>query len=279
MKRIFIIIIIFLTGNLSFAQNENEKLEQLYNLVQRDRANEFYAQELVNNYYFDTKDKVRAKYDKLTSEEYKNLDRYQKMMWENITSSIKYSYSGKYLKYYQENKDVLEKYREKILDKLYEYIYNSDKKKDEKLVYYESKGKSSIKVTATQISKAESMFNNYLPKLLKSKGENASIYNQKAFTGDFTNDGIDDIIIWFVYGFGGTAIGGIEAAFYEVKNNEVKVVAGYSPEYRFSIDKIENGIVYTTKTLYAKNDSNCCPSLHSPVQLFYKDNKVIASEK
>lgn len=137
---------------------------------------------------------------------------------------------------------------------------------------------SSFEVSGKQLKKAEAMFEKHLPNLLKSKGEGASIYNQHTYIGDFTNDNIDDIIICFVYGFGGTAIGGIEAAFYEVKNEEINVVAGFAPAHRFSIDEIKNGTVYATKILYAKDDSQCCPSIEIPFKLKYSDNKLTVIE-
>lgn len=129
------------------------------------------------------------------------------------------------------------------------------------------------------VKRSEQLFANYLPKILKSKGDGASIYNQQTYVGDFTGDGTDDVIIWFVYGFGGTAIGGVEAAFYENRNETPIVVAGFEPNYRFNIDEIINGTVYCTKSLYDKDDSQCCPSIHSSFELNYSNNKIYLTEK
>ena len=165
-------------------------------------------------------------------------------------------------------------YSKESSSKNYSNVKNKNSVNTSKNNYYKNYSQAK-KVSNQEIKKAELMFENYLPKLLKSKGENASIYNQKTYSGDFTGDGYDDIIIWFVYGYGGTAIGGIEAAFYKVsEHNKVEVVAGFAPNYRFSIDNIEKGIVYATKILYDKDDSQCCPSIKIPIKLLYSDNEI-----
>ena len=149
---------------------------------------------------------------------------------------------------------------------------NTNYNEDSVTFYVENKSnKNSPK---TFINKTERMFNDYLPNLLKSKGEYSSIYNQETHIGDFNGDGIEDVIIWFVYGYGGTAIGGVEAAFYENQNGKPIVVAGFEPNYRFNIDNISNGVVYCTKRLFAKDDINCCPSIEIQIELIY-DNKTL----
>lgn len=140
-------------------------------------------------------------------------------------------------------------------------------------IFYEE-NKSNKNSPKTFINKTERMFNDYLPDLLKSKGEYSSIYNQETHIGDFNGDGIEDVIIWFVYGNGGSAIGGVEAAFYENQNGKPIVVAGFEPNYRFNIDNISNGVVYCTKRLFAKDDINCCPSIEIQIELIY-DNKIL----
>ncbi len=129
------------------------------------------------------------------------------------------------------------------------------------------------------VKKAEKMFANYLPKILESKGEGAFVDLQRTHVGDFTNDGIDDVIIWFNYSFGGNAIAGYECAFYETVGDHLRVVAGFEPNYIFSIKSIKNGIVYAEKIQYDKDDAHCCPSIKTPIELIYRDNKVYTLEK
>lgn len=124
------------------------------------------------------------------------------------------------------------------------------------------------------VQKAEKMFAKYLPKILKSKGDGAFVDLQYTFVGDFTNDGVDDVIIWFNYSFGGNSIAGTECAFYETVGNDVKVVAGFEPDYIFVIEEIKNGIVYAEKTQYAEGDGHCCPSIITKIELRYRDNKI-----
>lgn len=127
--------------------------------------------------------------------------------------------------------------------------------------------------------KAEQMFANYLPTILKSKGDEAYVDLQRTHIGDFTNDGLPDVIIWFNYSLGGMSIDGYESAFYEnIGNEDVKVVAGFQPGYRFVIDKIKNGIIYIEKRELADGDGRCCPSIVSKIELVYKDNKVYSLE-
>ena len=125
------------------------------------------------------------------------------------------------------------------------------------------------------IKKAEKMFADYLPKILKSKGEGSFIDMQTTHIGDFTNDGIEDIVIWFNYSLGGNLIAGYECAFYEVKGNDVKVVAGFQPNYIFTISEIKEGIIYINKSEYAEGDSKCCPSISTKVKLVFRGNKII----
>jgi len=124
------------------------------------------------------------------------------------------------------------------------------------------------------VQKAEKMFAKYLPTILESKGKGAFVDLQYTFVGDFTNDGVDDVIIWFNYSFGGNAVAGMECAFYETVGNDVKVVAGFEPNYMFTISTIKNGIVHAEKIQYAVGDGHCCPSIITPIELIYRDNKI-----
>lgn len=150
--------------------------------------------------------------------------------------------------------------------------YEYDNELDEK---YENENYEEDSVI---VNKAEQMFANYLPKILKSKGEGAYVDLQRTHIGDFTMDGLPDVIIWFNYSLGGMSIDGYECAFYENIGNDIKIVAGFQPGYRFVIDKIRNGIVYLEKREYADDDARCCPSIITTIKLLYKDNEVYTLE-
>ncbi len=124
MKTFFVFIIILFFSNIISSQNDIETLEKMYEMVQNNADRESKARDIVMSYYYDTKDKVKEKSDKLTKEEYEELNLYQKMLWSKIKMYINDFYNGSYSKYYEKNKRYLEDYRETILDKLYDKIYD-----------------------------------------------------------------------------------------------------------------------------------------------------------
>lgn len=115
--------------------------------------------------------------------------------------------------------------------------------------------------TNDAIRLAEKEFKNYLPKILKS--HDAILDIQESYTGDFTGDGIEDVVIYFslVPKDGGNALVGQGLALYQNSGYDVKVIAGYEPDTLFEFDKIGNGNIYVEKLEYAENDGHCCPSI------------------
>lgn len=124
MKKILILLSIVLLSNVTVAQNDIETLEKMYRMVENDRARESQARDLVMSYYYDLKDKVREKSDRLTREEYNYLNKSMNMTWNQITNAIRDNYGSSYYEFYSQQRGFLEKFREGILDKLYEYIYD-----------------------------------------------------------------------------------------------------------------------------------------------------------
>ncbi len=125
-----------------------------------------------------------------------------------------------------------------------------------------------------KILKPSEHFELEIEEYLKNELEGAKIYNQVDFIKDVNGDGVKDYIIYMVYGYGGTAIGGIEVFFYVNKGNQYNLEFIFKPDYRFSIDKIENGIIYCTKYKYKDSDPNCCPSIKIPFKLKYENGFV-----
>ena len=125
------------------------------------------------------------------------------------------------------------------------------------------------------ITIAENKFSKYLPKIEKS--HEGIIDTKETFTGDFTNDGIEDIAIAFtiVPSDGGNAILAQGISFYSNIGNNVKVIAGFDPGYLFSVDRIFNNKVYITKHIYMPNDPHCCPSISRKIELSIMSNKVL----
>lgn len=124
------------------------------------------------------------------------------------------------------------------------------------------------------IKAAEKQFEAYLPKILDD--HDAAIDVQEAFAGDFTGDGINDVLIYFSLSprGGGNALVGQGLTLYKNSGNTVKVIAGYEPDYLFEFNKIENGKIHVTKLEYAATDGRCCPSIKTPHVLTIKGTKV-----
>ncbi|MCP2029725.1 hypothetical protein L1276_004919 [Flavobacterium sp. HSC-32F16] len=121
---------------------------------------------------------------------------------------------------------------------------------------------------------AEKQFKNYLPKILKS--HDAILDGQESYTGDFTGDGIEDVVIYFslVPRDGGNAIVGQGLTLYQNNGYDVKVIGGYDPDTLFRFDKISNGNIYVEKLEYAENDGHCCPSIITEHRLTISGSKV-----
>ncbi|OMQ08203.1 hypothetical protein [[Flexibacter] sp. ATCC 35103] len=121
---------------------------------------------------------------------------------------------------------------------------------------------------------AEKQFENYLPKILKS--HDATLDIQESYTGDFTGDGIEDVVIYFSLSpsGGGNALVGQGLTLYQNNGYDVKVIAGYEPDNLFQFDKISNGKIYVEKLEYAENDGHCCPSIQTEHMLTISGSNV-----
>lgn len=141
----------------------------------------------------------------------------------------------------------------------------------------ETKG---VKSPKNRISKEEAVqsavkqFENYLPNILKTY--DAGIDLQEPFVGDFTGDGIEDVAIYWSLApkGGGNAIVGQGISLYKNNGHNVKVIAGYEPDYLFAFDTISNGKIIVEKLEYAEDDGRCCPSIKSRHELTISGNKA-----
>lgn len=125
------------------------------------------------------------------------------------------------------------------------------------------------------VAVAMKQFDAYLPTILK-ENEDAAIDLQVPHTGDFTGDGVEDVAVYFnlVPKDGGNAILSQGLTLYKNMGNDVKVVAGYDPDYLFAFDTIKNGKIHVTMLEYAEEDGHCCPSIKTPHILSIKGNKA-----
>ena len=109
---------------------------------------------------------------------------------------------------------------------------------------------------------AENMFSNYLPKILRSNG--GVLQQKQVFTGDFTKDNIEDILIDFVLSpeDGGNSVLTHGLVLYQNTGYEVKIIAGYQPDNTiFAFNKISNGNIFIDYLSYKESDPLCCPSM------------------
>ncbi len=121
---------------------------------------------------------------------------------------------------------------------------------------------------------AESKFNAYMPQIASS--HDARVNYGGFLTGDITNDGLDDVVIYFFLSpkDGGNAMWGHSLVFYENFGNKVKVIGGFEPDYKFYTEKIKDGKIYITKTQYHEEDAMCCPSILTPIELTVVNGKA-----
>ncbi len=133
--------------------------------------------------------------------------------------------------------------------------------KEKELSLKENQSDRSKISTNDAVRLSEKQFKKYLPKILES--HEAILDLQESYTGDFTGDGIEDVVIYFSLAprDGGNAIVGQGLSLYQNSGYDVKVIAGYEPDYSFRFDKISNGSIYVEKLEYAENDGHCCPSI------------------
>ena len=121
---------------------------------------------------------------------------------------------------------------------------------------------------------AKTKFKSYLPQIEKTN--DAKLDLMDVYTGDFTGDGKEDVAIYFTLApaGGGNALAGQGIVFYENTGRDVKVIAGYEPDYSFYFDKISGGKVFVFKTEYTENDARCCPSIKVKKALTIVNGKV-----
>ncbi|MEO8516696.1 MAG: hypothetical protein ABI426_08130 [Flavobacterium sp.] len=134
--------------------------------------------------------------------------------------------------------------------------------------------KSDVKTTMDPTKIADQKFNDYAPKIQKSKG--GIIANQEIFVGDLNNDDLNDAVIWFsVSPEGGNATLCQGLSVYINTGNDMKVIAGYEPEYLFNVIKISNNKIKITKLEYADDDAPGWPSIENVKYLMLNGNHLI----
>lgn len=128
--RNFITIITLIIGfysNALYSQNKRESsnreietLEKLKKMKDSDESVELKSKQIIMSYNYGLKDIIREHRNELSAEKYKYVMDYQTLLWTKTYSNIKYYNS--YKKFYEENYENLEKYKDLVMEKLYEYL-------------------------------------------------------------------------------------------------------------------------------------------------------------
>ena len=128
--------------------------------------------------------------------------------------------------------------------------------------------------TKDAVMLAEKQFENYLPKIVETNKGRIDV--QQSYTGDFTGDGIEDVVIFFSLSpeDGGNTIIAQGLTLYQNTGRAVKVIAGFDPDYLFSFSRISKGKIYVEKLEYAETDGRCCPSIKTTHILKISGNKA-----
>lgn len=137
MRNIIILFLSLFTWQLIAQSNSNsdiQTLEKLYNLHNKEIAENTAAKEKIYKYYFETNEKIRENRSKMNNSDYLALDNYQRQLWNEITNRYKLYTNAK--DFLSQELHSLNNYRDNVLNKLSDFIIN---KKVSKENYVDSK--------------------------------------------------------------------------------------------------------------------------------------------
>ncbi|MGB4775996.1 MAG: hypothetical protein WBP45_12535 [Daejeonella sp.] len=121
---------------------------------------------------------------------------------------------------------------------------------------------------------AKEQFEKSLPEIERSY--NGQIDLMDPYTGDFTGDGIEDVLIYFSLSpkDGGNNLVGQGLMLYQNTGKEVKKIAVFKPDYLFSFNSIKNGKIIINKLEFTDDDPRCCPSISTEKTLTISGSSV-----
>lgn len=131
MKHIIIVYLLFISVS-TFAQSQQQRaerdmqtMEKLYDLKNKETEEETLAQEKIFSYKNEVSEKIRENISKISNEQYVSLDLLQSILWKQIIETRKFYQTSK--NFLSNEIRLLNNYREKVLNRLYQYINNPDK--------------------------------------------------------------------------------------------------------------------------------------------------------
>lgn len=113
------------------------------------------------------------------------------------------------------------------------------------------------------------------------ENKDVAVVLNNAYTGDFTGDGKEDVVICYVLEptNGAMYSAGQGLVLYKNTGDNAVFINKYEPKYIFAFDKINNGNIYISKDDYADGDPRCCPSLHATMELLVNNNEITERKK
>ncbi|MDY3339523.1 hypothetical protein [Riemerella anatipestifer] len=120
---------------------------------------------------------------------------------------------------------------------------------------------------------AKKHFQSYKNRLLS---KNTAIGLLDTYTGDFTNDGKEDVVLYYSIEptDGGNYLAGQGLALYKNVSSNIEFIRTFDADYLFVMDKINNGKIFIKNMEYAEDDPRCCPSIETSISLTVNGNKI-----
>ncbi len=106
--------------------------------------------------------------------------------------------------------------------------------------------------------------------------KNTDIGLLDAYTGDFTNDGKEDVVLYYSIEptDGGNMLAGQGLALYKNSDNNSAFIKTFNADFLFTMDKINNGKIWIKELEYTEDDPRCCPSIEKLISLTLSGTEI-----
>lgn len=167
--------------------------------------------------------------------------------------------------------DIVSKAVAKAMDSL-----KNEKKVNDTLQAFVAKSHSEEIKTLTSkelIKLSKKHFESYKTKLLL---KNTDIGLLDAYVGDFTNDGKEDVVLYYSIEptDGGNYLAGQGLALYKNTTTDIQFFKTFDANFLFAMDKINNGKIWIKEMEYTEDDPRCCPSIEKPISLTINGTEI-----
>lgn len=131
------------------------------------------------------------------------------------------------------------------------------------------------------IKLADKKFNSYINRELKSMESKYGKYVLDLYnihTGDFTGDGLEDIIVGYSIAPYMGNMTTYSIVLYKNTGNDIEFVKDYSHNSEFVFSHTSQGKIYIKELEYADEDPRCCPSIERMIELTVNGNKITSKK-